>query len=150
MPVVSGMPILEPRIMPASYASFFKFMFLHMLALLVPFLLIYASFRRLCSRYGDISIFLTAYLYCFRLFCAQCMCSSTRVWFSSLIIPDVWYLTTVSIYNSTVYTLSSVHYIYYVATFTTVSIVSKRLITPVTIMLPPCSFSLVSFSHSYD
>ena len=40
--------------------------------------------------------------------------------------------------------------IYYVAIFTTVSIVSKRLITPVIIMLPPCSTSLVSSSHSYD
>ena len=64
----------------------------------------------------------------------------------------VRYLTTVSIYNSTEYTLlSSIHYtIYYVATFTTVSIVSKRVITPVNIMLPPCSSSLVSSSHSYD
>ena len=78
------------------------------------------------------------------------MCSSPRVWFSSLIIPDVRYLTTVSIYNSTVYTLSSIHYIHYVATFTTVSIVSKRLFTRVIIMLPPCSSSLVSSSHSYD
>ena len=91
--------MLEPRIMPASYASFFMFMLVHVLALVVSFLAIYASFRRLCSRQGDISIFLTAYLYCFRLFCAQCMCSSTRVWFSSLIIPDIWYLTTISIYN---------------------------------------------------
>ena len=41
-------------------------------------------------------------------------------------------------------------YIYYVDPFTTVSIVSKRLITPVIIMLPPCSSSLVSSSHSYD
>ena len=41
-------------------------------------------------------------------------------------------------------------YIYHVATFTTVSIVSKRLITPVIIMLPPCSSSLVSSSHSSD
>ena len=119
--------MLEARIMPASYASFFMFMLVHMLAVVVSFLAIYASFfmfmlvhmlavvvsflaiyasfRRLCSRYGDLSIFLIAYLYCFQLFCAQCMCSSTRVWFSSLIIPDVWYLTTVSIYNSTVYTL---------------------------------------------
>ena len=38
----------------------------------------------------------------------------------------------------------------YVATFTTVSIVSKRLITPVITMLPPCSSSLVSSSHFYD
>ena len=97
--------MLEARIMPASYASFFMFMLVYMLAVVVSFLAIYASFRRLCSRYGDLSIFLIAYLYCFQLFCAQCMCSSTRVWFSSLIIPDVWYLTTVSIYNSTVYTL---------------------------------------------
>ena len=102
--------MLEPWIIPASYAGFFMFMLVHMLALVVSFLAIYASVRRLCSRYGDISIFLTAYLYCFRLFCAQCMCSSTRVWFSSLVIPDVWYLTTVSIYNSTVYTLSSIHF----------------------------------------
>ena len=102
------MPVLEPRIMPASYASFFMFMLVHMHGL--SFMVIYASFRRLCSRYGDISIFLTAYLYCFRLFCAQCMCSSTRVWFSSLIIPDVWYLTTVSINNSTVYTI--IHSLY--------------------------------------
>ena len=85
--------MLEPRIMPASYAIFFMVMLVHMLALVVSFLAIYSSFRRLCSRYGDISIFLTAYLYCFRLFCAQCMCISTCVWFSSLIIPDVWYLT---------------------------------------------------------
>ena len=28
--------------------------------------------------------------------------------------------------------------------------VSKRFITPVIIMLPPCSSSLVSSSHSYD
>ena len=42
------------------------------------------------------------------------------------------------------------YYLYYVATFTTVSIVSKRLITPVIIMLPPCSSSLVSSSHSCD
>ena len=40
--------------------------------------------------------------------------------------------------------------IHYVATFTTVSIISKRLITLVVIMLPPCSSSLVSSSHSYD
>ena len=40
--------------------------------------------------------------------------------------------------------------IYYVATFTTVSIVSKRLITTAIIMLPLCSSSLVSSSHSYD
>ena len=88
--------MLEPRIMPASYVSFFMFMLVHMLALVVSFLAIYVSFRRLCLRYGDISIFLTAYLHCFRLFCAQCMCSSTRVWFSSLIMPDIWYLTKVS------------------------------------------------------
>ena len=109
-----------------------------------PFMPVFVDYAR------GMAIFLTAYLYCLRLFCAQCMCSSTRVWFSSLIIPDVWYLTTVSIYNSNVYTLSSIHYIYYVATFTTVSIVSKRLITPLIIMLPPCSSSLVSSSHSYD
>ena len=54
--------MLEPRIMPASYASFFMFVLVHMLALVVSFLAIYASFRRLCSRYGDISIFLTTYL----------------------------------------------------------------------------------------
>ena len=63
--------MLEPRIMPASYASFFMFILVHMLVLVVSCLAIYASFRRSCSRYGDILIFLTAYLYCFRLFCAQ-------------------------------------------------------------------------------
>ena len=109
-----------------------------------PFMPVFVDYAR------DMAIFLTAYLYCLRLFCAQCMCSSTRAWFSSLIIPDVWYLTTVSICNSTVYTLSSIHYIYYVATFTTFSMVSKRLITPLIIMLPPCPSSLVSSSHSYD
>ena len=41
-----------------DYAIFFMFMLVHMLALVVSFLAIYASFRRLCSRYGDISIFL--------------------------------------------------------------------------------------------
>ena len=63
----------------------------------------------------------------------------------------VWYFTTVSKYiqQYCIY-LSSIHYIYYAASFTTVSIVSKRLITPVIIMLPPCSSSLVSSSHSYD
>ena len=46
----------------------------------------------------------------------------------------------------TEYTLSSIHCIYYVATFATASIVSKRLITPVIMMLPPCSSSLSSCS----
>ena len=51
----------------------------------------------------------------------------------------------------TVYSIThSLYRIYYAATFTTVSIVSKRLITPfIIIMLPPCSSSLVSSSHSY-
>ena len=92
-------------------------------------------------------------VYCFRLFCAQCMSSSSRVWFSSLIIPHVWYLTTVCIHNSTVYTPSSIHYIRYIlcSHFHNNSIVLKRLITPVIIiMLPPCSSSLVSSSHFYD
>ena len=33
--------MLEPRIMPASYASFFVFMLVHMLALVVSFLAIF-------------------------------------------------------------------------------------------------------------
>ena len=45
MSVFWGMAMLEPRIMPASYASFFMFMLVHMLALVVSFLAIYASFR---------------------------------------------------------------------------------------------------------
>ena len=142
--------MLEPRTMPASYASFFMFILVHMLALVVSFLAIYARFRRLCSRYGDVSIFLTAYLYCFRLFCAQCTCSSTRVWFSfdhtrCMVFDYGKYIQQYCIY-SIIHSL----YIYYTATFTTVSIVSKRLITPVIIMLPPCSSSRVSSSHSYD
>ena len=63
----------------------------------------------------------------------------------------VWYLITVSKYiqQYCIY-LSSIHYLYYVASFTTVSIVSKRLITPAIIILLPCSSSLVSSSNSYD
>ena len=125
-----------------------------MLVHLLSFLAIYASFRHYAR---DMAIFLTAYLYCFPLFCVQCMCSSTRVWFSSLIISDFWYqvfdygqyIQQYCTY-SIVHSLNGVPGIYYVATFTTVSIVSKRSITPVIIMLPPCSSSLVSSSHSYD
>ena len=46
--------MLEPRIMPASYASFFMFMLVHVLALVVSFLPIYASFRRYAR---DMAIF---------------------------------------------------------------------------------------------
>ena len=71
-----------------------------MLVFVTSFLAVYACFRRLCSRYGEISIFLHCFTCtAFDLRASRHGRAAVRVFgFSgwSYLIPDVWCLTTVS------------------------------------------------------
>ena len=92
--------MLEPRIMPARYASFFMFMLVHNISSPLwshfwPFIMpVFVDYAR------DVAIFryflLLNYAVVFftltdRASTPQCMCSSMRVWFLSLIIPRQMY-----------------------------------------------------------
>ena len=87
----------SPRFLPLGMPVFLVYVrtYAHFCDLIFGCLCLFSSIMLAIWRDFDISSLL--YLYCFRFARSKARTgSSTRVWFSWLVIPDVWCLTTVS------------------------------------------------------